>query len=568
MLMRTIAGAVLVSALAAGTAAAQAPASGAQTTSSETRPGLPTNFGDSGLWFVPTADVLPASKWSGSLYRANFDRRQGLTDVSHLGITGAYGIGDRLEVFGSWRLVRLDRAVRNPLFVSSDPLFGGVAQEYPNLRRGWSETLGGPVAVGAKYALISQSRGDAMSLAPRVVLEFPTGSPWASTNDLTGHLDLVASREFSNSVELTGVAGAVLRGDPDQFQVSDGVNWGLGATFPTRSRLRALVEWQGEFVIKDNVVANTPLIAEDGSIAPTLSRIQDPTSLKFGGVWQDSRGWFLHAGASYSAGAGDRTVGGQAITHRPWGFDIRLGYHPGVRKYVPPPPPAPVVREVVREVPAPAPPPPPPPNRNPQFAGGVNCDPCILEPGQTSRLSATATDPDGDPVTFRWTTPQGTFSTSSAQNTVWTAPNTPGNVPVTVTAEDNRGGSATSSVTLQVVRRTQLVFEDVHFDFDKFSLRPDALQILDDATMKLMSNPDVRITIEGHCDSLGTVEYNLALGERRANAVRDYLANRGVANGRLRAVSYGEERPKADNNTAEGRAMNRRGALVVTIEQP
>ena len=82
-----------------------------------------------------------------------------------------------------------------------------------------------------------------------------------------------------------------------------------------------------------------------------------------------------------------------------------------------------------------------------------------------------------------------------------------------------------------------------------------------------MMNGDVRITIEGHCDSIGTVEYNLALGERRATTVRDYLVNRGIMNQRLRTVSYGEERPKADNNTAEGRAQNRRAALVVTIEQ-
>ena len=111
-------------------------------------------------------------------------------------------------------------------------------------------------------------------------------------------------------------------------------------------------------------------------------------------------------------------------------------------------------------------------------------------------------------------------------------------------------------MTLQVVRREVITFEDVHFDFDKYNLRPDALKILDDAISKLMMNPDLRITIEGHCDSIGTIEYNLALGERRATAVRDYLSNRGIMNTRLRTVSYGEERPVADNTSAEGRAMN------------
>ena len=120
-----------------------------------------------------------------------------------------------------------------------------------------------------------------MSLAPRVMVKFPSGSTWASTNDWDDHLDLVASREFGQSVELTGIAGAVLRGDSDEFRVSDGVTWGLGATFPTRSQLRALVEWQGEFVIKDNTqVLNPPFVAEDGSIAPILSPISDPDELQ------------------------------------------------------------------------------------------------------------------------------------------------------------------------------------------------------------------------------------------------------------------------------------------------
>jgi OmpA-OmpF porin, OOP family len=137
-----------------------------------------------------------------------------------------------------------------------------------------------------------------------------------------------------------------------------------------------------------------------------------------------------------------------------------------------------------------------------------------------------------------------------------------------VTAEDSRGARATSTVNVQVVRPAQktYTFQDVHFDFDRYNLKPEALKILDEAVTTLRENPDLRVTIEGHCDSIGTAEYNLALGERRANAVRDYLVNRGVAAGRMETVSYGEERPKADNNTEEGRALNRRASLVVKIQ--
>jgi peptidoglycan-associated lipoprotein len=398
------------------------------------------------------------------------------------------------------------------------------------------------------------------------MVKFPSGSTWASTNDWDGHLDLVVSRELNQQFEMSGMAGAVLRGDPDEFRVSDGVSWGLGASFPSRSRLRALVEWQGEFVIKDNtLIIAPPYVAEDGSIAPLLSPISDPTNIKVGGVFQASNGLFVHLGANYSFGAESRTVGGFDIEHNSWGFDVRLGWHPGVtpqRERVR------VIKETTTVTNTVTPPAstaaPPPPNRGPTVT--VNCDPCVVEPGQTLNLSATGTDPDGDPLTYQWSAPQGTFNNPTAPNTVFTAPNQEGNVPATVTARDPRGATATGTATIQVARRTTLMFEDVHFDFDRFNLRPDALKILDDAVQRLQANPGLNVTIEGHCDSIGTVEYNLALGERRSNSVRDYLVSRGIAANRLRTVSYGEERPIADNDTAEGRAMNRRAHLAVIIQ--
>ena len=567
--MRTFASALLLAAIAAAPAGAQTPVAGGGRTTTPTatgpnRPALPTNFGDTGLWFVPTAETLPKGSVSGSVYRANFDRRQGFTDISLLGAAGAFGVGERVEVFASWNAVRINRILR-PTFVPVDRAFGGIVQDYPYVRRGWSGTLGGPTVVGAKWSLISQARGDAFSLAPRFAMQFPSGSSWASTNDLTGMIDLVASREVG-AVELTGMAGGRLRGDPREFSVSDGMAWGLGASIPTRSPIRALVEWHGEFIFDEQALTwdpTGPYAAEDLSVAPATSPIRDPTMFKIGGVWQAAGGFFVHSGLNYSFATGERTIGGRAFDQHPWGWDIRIGWHPGTKTYVAPPPPEPVVREVIREVPAPAP---PPPNRSPTFSANGICDPSIVEPGQSSACTTTATDPDGDPVTYRWTAPQGTFSAPNGQNSNWTAPNQPGNVPVTVTAQDARGGTATSTFTVQVARREAIMFEDVHFDFDRFNLKPEALTILNDAIAKLQANPGLNVTIEGHCDSVGTVEYNLALGERRANSVRDYLQSRGIAMTRLRTVSYGEERPLADNSTADARAMNRRAHLAVIIQ--
>jgi hypothetical protein len=111
----------LLAALIAAPVSAQTPvAPAASPAAADPRPALPTFFGDTGLWFVPTAEVLPAGRFSVSAYRANYDRLQGLSDVSQFGITGAFGIAGRVEVFGSWRLVRVDRDVR-PLFAPAAP---------------------------------------------------------------------------------------------------------------------------------------------------------------------------------------------------------------------------------------------------------------------------------------------------------------------------------------------------------------------------------------------------------------------------------------------------------------
>jgi peptidoglycan-associated lipoprotein len=584
VLVRSLSSAFLVSALAATPVAAQAQQGGGKSTTTTTtsgpvvtsdeivlegdttpRPALPTIHGDTGLWFLPTAETMPAGKWSFSVFRANYDRRQGLTDVNQIGVTGAIGIGDRFEIFGSWRTVRLDRDVK-PTFVPGEPAFGGVSQEFPYMRRGWSKTLGGPVIVGGKWSLIQQGRGDAISLALRPMVKFPTGATWASTNDWDGHIDLITSREFAKTAELTGLIGGVLRGDPDEYRLSDGIIWGLGATFPTRSQFRALLEWTGEWVIKDNTeIVGAPLVAEDGSVAPRLSPISDPTNVKLGGVWQAKNGMFVHAGANYSFGTGGRNVGGLEIDHNAWGLDLRLGWHQGVT------PPRQRVRRI-REtttvtntvtVTQPAPPA-PAPNRPPTVR--IQCDPSLVEPGQTSRCTGQATDPEGGPLTYRWTASGGSVSPTDAPNTTFTAPQTEGPVTVTVTATDNAKNEATATATLLVQRRVVIEFEDVHFDFDRYNLRPEALKILDEAIAKLQANPSIQVTIEGHADSIGTQQYNLALGERRANAARDYLVMRGIPMSRLRTVSYGEDRPIDTNETAAGRARNRRAHLAIIMQ--
>lgn len=101
------------------------------------------------------------------------------------------------------------------------------------------------------------------------------------------------------------------------------------------------------------------------------------------------------------------------------------------------------------------------------------------------------------------------------------------------------------------------------FDFDSYALRGDARAALDQDARLLRGHAEAQVTIEGHCDERGTVEYNLALGEKRANAARDYLVAAGVASSRIQVVSYGRERPFEDGHDEAAWAKNRRAHVVL-----
>jgi outer membrane protein OmpA-like peptidoglycan-associated protein len=110
----------------------------------------------------------------------------------------------------------------------------------------------------------------------------------------------------------------------------------------------------------------------------------------------------------------------------------------------------------------------------------------------------------------------------------------------------------------------KIILRGVNFDFDKDGIRPDAAVILDEAARILTETHEgALVRIEGHADWTGPEAYNQGLSERRAKSVRDYLVSRGVEASRLTTVGYGESRPIADNETREGRALNRRVELQV-----
>ena len=489
ILMLTLSGA-----LAATPAWAQDDSSATRTE----RPATASYWGDTGLWFIPTAETVRPGGLSFSVYRTEFDFKQGVTDVSDWPLTVAVGAGPRTEIFGALRVVtRIDRDLR-PLFEPGNETDGGVNNENPFVREQWTGNKLGDLLLGGKFNLLTEHRQQPFALAFRGTVKLPTGDQdgGASTGQFDYFTDGVISKEISRRVEVSGYTGLAFRGDPDDVSISDGLRWGLGAAFGARSNLRITAEMFGEHLFEDSVVTVPGAVTGvDGSLAPVFSTIERGVTTALGVTWQHPNGLSLGAGVTYQFGLDDGSTvaaltGGNDSGHAV-GMQFRLGFHNGVRTFRPPAPPQ--LAEAAPPAPAAAP--------------------------------AAPAKPTPPP-------------------------------PAPAPAEAKRAEAAPAAVKA-------VNFEEVHFDFDMDNLRPDAIAILDRVVDGLKQNPGMRLRIEGHASAEGTSEYNLALGERRAHRVQEYLVNRGIPASTLATLSKGEESPKYNNTNEEGRSLNRRAEFII-----
>ena len=138
------------------------------------------------------------------------------------------------------------------------------------------------------------------------------------------------------------------------------------------------------------------------------------------------------------------------------------------------------------------------------------------------------------------------------------------------TTENTSGGTSTAAETQAGPAPgsredfTQNVGDRVFFDFNESAIKPEGRQTLQKQAAWLQKYTNVTVTVEGHCDDRGTREYNLALGARRANAVKEYLVSLGVSAGRLETISYGKERPMCTESSESCYAQNRRGVTTIS----
>src|SRR5579872_4456431 len=148
--------------------------SSSTTTADATRPATTTFYGDTGLWFVPTAEVLAQGKWSVSAYRRGTDYIQGYTNIADFAGTFAVGVGSRAEVFGSFLFdTRIDRDSAPIFFPDSHQ--GGFIDRNPLVNQSWTGDNVGDLYLGAKFNLLSEFRRSPAALAVRGIVKVPTG---------------------------------------------------------------------------------------------------------------------------------------------------------------------------------------------------------------------------------------------------------------------------------------------------------------------------------------------------------------------------------------------------------
>jgi len=221
-----------------------------------------------------------------------------------------------------------------------------------------------------------------------------------------------------------------------------------------------------------------------------------------------------------------------------------------------------------KPIPAPAPAPAPAPVAVKPTAS-ISADRTSIKKGESVRLTWTTSDATDVSITpeVGAVTAQGSTTVTPANSTRYT-----------ITAS-GAGGSAEANVSITVTIPPPPVVEapkptldelflkevrDAYFDYDKADIRADAREALGKTADFLRNYPQLRVTIEGHCDERGSTEYNLALGDRRANAVKQYLVGLGISADRLTTVSYGKEKPFCMESNETCWQENRRGHFIQT----
>lgn len=212
---------------------------------------------------------------------------------------------------------------------------------------------------------------------------------------------------------------------------------------------------------------------------------------------------------------------------------------------------------------APPPPPPPPPPAAP--TASLSANPQTVDKGQSSTLTwqtTNATDVSIDGIGA--VQPNGSQQVTPEDSTTYhlTAKGAGGTQEATARVTVNAPPPPPPQPTATDEQLFSQNVKDVYFDYDKYDVRADQQGAIQADAQFLQQHPNINFTVEGHCDERGSTEYNLALGDNRANAVKNALTQAGVAANRIKTISYGKEKPFCTESNEQCWQQNRRGHFV------
>jgi peptidoglycan-associated lipoprotein len=220
-----------------------------------------------------------------------------------------------------------------------------------------------------------------------------------------------------------------------------------------------------------------------------------------------------------------------------------------------------------KKPPTAAPPPYTPPPAAVKPTANLSADRNSVNKGESVKLSWTTTDATNVSIApeVGAVTPQGSTTVTPTESTTYTltASGAGGSTDASVRVSVNAPAPVAEAPKESFDELFMKEVRDAYFDYDSAAIRPDARQALQKTADFLKNYPNVRVTIEGHCDERGSTEYNLALGQRRANAVKEYLVSLGIPADHLSTTSWGKEKPFCTESTEACWQQNRRGHFTL-----
>jgi outer membrane protein OmpA-like peptidoglycan-associated protein len=499
------------------------------------RTSTPTYEGDTGLFHLSSAYTLQKGKFSFSLFRDNLDRDPKDLDLSIHGFNLAYGVTDRLQLFGNVGVqnrLRTDAPTQAGFF--NDLPFAGTGSESEHWTTGF-----GDVKVGLKYGILDDYRGDGVGLAIKVLAKLPTADEekGLGTGKFSGGADLILSKHFNRKADIHASIGYEINSDPDGIDIGNALKWGVGLNLPACRMFALQAELTGrKYGDSDSNFEQT-----------------NPMDFVIGPVIWLKGGFFIRPAVSVNVNFDDRGLDSSLSSKA--GKQIAIGYHPGTP---------------CCQVAAPPPPPPPPPSNRPPTVT-LDCAKDTVIAGETTPCHAAASDPDGDPLTYAWTASAGRLTGSGADTTLDTTAVPCGtDIVVTVTVADGRSGSASARDTVKVrcpetKVEVQTLCTSSGFPRNLSRLNNVDKACLDDVASRLKADPRARVVVIGHADS--GERFPEVIARTRAESIRTYLVKeRGIEDARISVRSAAATKPLDSGTSATARAKNRRVEVVFVPE--